>query len=139
MVLNCLLKKWVNFAGGSGSALIRELKFRLLHFRSFSSTFHVKKSNLSLGGTLQLHAACPTTNFRKMWVTAFHHPSSKTSEKKLSELTVCSSSPSFVVVIQTIPEIFYRECLANFPHFLLNRPFDFSKFGFKRSRIRIKL
>ena len=32
---------------------------------------------------LQLHAVCPTTNFRKLWVTAFHHPSSKTSEKKL--------------------------------------------------------
>ena len=68
-------------------------------------------------GTLQLHAVCPTTNFRKLWMTAFHHTSFKTSVQKLSKLTVCSSSPSFVVVTQTIPEIFDRECLGNYPIF----------------------
>ena len=33
--------------------------------------------------------------------------------KTLLELTVCSSSPSFVFVTQILPEIFDRECLGN--------------------------
>ena len=111
---NRLLKKWVNFAGGggSGSALIRKLKFWLLHLCSFSSTFPVKKFKFIVRGTPQLHAVCPRTNFRKLWVAAFHHPRLK-HLKKLLELTVCSSSPSFVVVPKTIPKI----CLGNSPIF----------------------
>ena len=64
-------------------------------------------------------------------MTAFHHSSSK-HLKKLLEMTVCSSSPpNFVVVTQTIPEIFDRECLGNSSFFSSSAHTISQNLGFK--------
>ena len=121
--------------GGGGSALIRKLKFRLLHFRSFSSTFPVKKIEFIVRG----HCHC--TLFAQQHI-------SENCGLLRSTIPRLNKTVRFDGVLQQ-PE--FRRCNSNhsqdirpgmfgeFHHFAPIRSDDFSKFGFKRSRIWKKL
>ena len=130
--LNRLLKKWVNFAGG-GQRIRPNSKIKIAAppLRSFSSTFPVKKSNLLLGGPY----ICPPFAQQRIsgncgWSPAFHHPSSETSGKTVRIVGHCNSNH---------PRDIRPGMFGEFHNFLFIRPYDFSKFGFKGSRIWIKL
>ena len=118
---NRLLKKWVNFAGGIRlDSKIPASPLSLLFF-------DVSRQKIKF----IVRGPCNCTPFaqqRISWNCGWLRSTIPRLKhlKKLLELTVCSCSPSFVVVNQTIPEIF-----GEFPLFSPHPPMRFLKIWFQ--------